>query len=202
MDSKEFIACGIIESYCKGTASAEDAVLLQIMLKSYPQLQAEIIKCEKQLLKNLSEQSPGLTKIKYSLMRKIYKTQATLDPKYLPLMDEVCDFKKYAECFILNAVKPPSEDDFYNIHSVALPSTAEVFNIAIWLKNKLEEEIHFGMNEFVLILEGSCEMNFEGFKKQYAAGEIIWIPAGIKHSALVTSAEPMLGLVQKQLTAA
>lgn len=81
----------------------------------------------------------------------------------------------------------------------SLPSTNEIKNYAAWLRHEICEEVHSDINEYIFIMEGTCTMTFNGVKKDFAAGEFIFIPPHIKHKAVVTSAVPMGAIVQHRL---
>ena len=98
----------------------------------------------------------------------------------------------------LTPVQYPA-DDFDNLHVVGLPSTNEIINFAVWAKQGHEEEMHDDRNEYLAILDGSCDMYMNGVKTSYKKGDIITIKTGISHYAVITSAQPMFALVQRQL---
>ena len=95
---------------------------------------------------------------------------------------------------------PCSDHDNLSVHE--LPSTNAVTNFMVWAKKGLDPEEHSACNEFVVILEGHCDMYFNGEKKHYGAGDIIRIPPFMPHYAVITSATPMVAIVQRQMIAA
>lgn len=197
---KTFLQSGIIERYCTGNTSPEENAFVAMMQSVFPEIAEEIRKAQTILDGDTPDLTPQLTKVKLSLMRNIYKTESVRDKTFLPLMDEVQHMNKYETAVKANNLSAPGEP-YKNIFLMPLPSTPEVQNFALWLKQELKEEIHFGINEFVLVMQGSCIMDFDGLERSYSKGEVIFIPPGIKHKAVVTSAEPMFGLVQRQIIA-
>jgi mannose-6-phosphate isomerase-like protein (cupin superfamily) len=97
---------------------------------------------------------------------------------------------------------PTPAEPFDNLSFYDLPSTDAVTNFMVWVKNGHDEEEHNNFREFVVILEGHCDMYMNGEKKHFTAGEIICIPPFVPHHAVITSGEPMVAIVQRQLIAA
>jgi len=113
-------------------------------------------------------------------------------------MNQPAAFARYVDSARANNLKAPGI--FYdNIFVQELPSTREVLNFAVWAKKGHEEEAHDDRNEYLAILEGSCDMVMEGKVTPYKKGSIITIKAGVPHHAVITSKEPMFALVQRQL---
>ncbi|RYY35925.1 MAG: cupin domain-containing protein [Sphingobacteriaceae bacterium] len=201
MTAAEFLQLGLIETYCLGFTSREEDMLVQKMADMYPEIAREIEKVKESfhhfLQKRTMDPSPA---VKTAVMRNIYNQQVSLKKEWVPLMHETVDFKRYYECAAANNVHVSTPVvAFDNLFAQELPSTNEVINFAVWAKQGHEEETHDDRNEFIAILEGSCEMYMNGKMKAYAKGEIITIPPHIPHYAVVTSAQPMFALVQRQL---
>ena len=85
------------------------------------------------------------------------------------------------------------------IRITGLPSTDYVTNFFALVKAGHPEEWHDDYVEYIVVLEGSCVMNFDGEERPFSKGDIIAIPKHIKHTASVTSDEPMWALVQRQV---
>ena len=131
-------------------------------------------------------------------MNTIYTQQAVLHKEWVPLMHEAINFGRYFEAVAANRLTTPAED-FENLFVQELPSTREIINFAVWAKKGHEEEMHDDRNEFLAVLDGSCDMYMNGIKTSYQRGEIITIKTGIPHYAVITSQKPMFALVQRQL---
>lgn len=199
MNAAEFIRSGIIETYCLGFTSSEENAMVEQMAAAHPEVQQEI---EKQrasfnnfLQKRKIQPSPS---VKTAVMRNIYAQQAVLKKEWAPLMNEPALFRRFYECAKANGLTAPAT--FYdNLFVQDLPSTKEIINFAVWAKKGHEEEVHNDYNEFIAILEGSCNMYMEGTIKAFTKGGIIAIQPGIPHYTVITSAQPMFALVQRQL---
>jgi quercetin dioxygenase-like cupin family protein len=87
---------------------------------------------------------------------------------------------------------------FENRFISELSSTNKVINFIVTAKKGHEQEVHEDFIEYLYIIEGTCTMNFDGIEIAYSPGDIISILLNIKHTAVVTSEQPMLALVQQQ----
>lgn len=199
MDVAEFIRSGIIETYCLGFTSNEENMLVEKMAAEHPEVKKEIERVgasfNQFLQKRKIQPSPA---VKTAVMNTIYSQQASLKKEWVPLMNVATDFARYIQSATANKLKYP-EAPFDNIYVQELPSTREVINFAVWAKSGHEEEAHHDRNEYIAILDGSCDMYMDGKITSYKKGEIIPIMAGIPHHAVITFAEPMFALVQRQL---
>jgi len=199
MTAAAFIQSGIIETYCLGFTSPEENLLVEQMAETFPQVKQEIEKVRASFHHFLQERkiqpSPS---VKTAVMYNIYSQQAVLNKEWVPLMDQPTDFQRYYDSAEANKLEAPAVS-YDNIFVRHLPSTNEIINFAIWAKTGHEEEVHDDMNEFIAILDGSCDMYMEGKIIPFEKGQVITLKPGVLHSAVVTSAQPMFALVQRQL---
>ena len=200
MDTAAYIASGIVETYCLGLASPIEAQEVEEYAKRYPEIQKEIdainSSLEEYAMANRVEPALG-SKIK--LLLGLY--QQVSGKVYPPLVKENTtsnDFSKW----IADKDIPSPVGDYDNIWVHELPSTDTVMNAMVWAKKGFDAEEHSTCNEFVVILEGHCDMYFNGEKRHYESGEIIRIPPFVPHYAVITSTTPMIAIVQRQLIAA
>ena len=199
MTAAELISSGILDSFCLGFTSREEDATIEEMAARFPDVQQEIEKIRESLsafvLKNKIQPSAS---VKTAVMHTIYAQQAGEHPEFVPLMHKPADFKRFYQSAAANQLTEVNES-FDNLYVKELPSTNEVINFAVWAKNGHEEESHSDRNEYIAILEGSCDMFMNGYKSSYTKGEIISIEAGVSHYAVITSEQPMFALVQRQL---
>ena len=201
MNVKEYIASGIIESYCLGFTSPQENEVVKQMAANYPAVQEEIEKVRNSMHTILKETAiKPRPSVKTAVMNTIYTQQSLINPEYVPLLHEPINFERIYNSAKANQLKEPVEI-FENLYAQDLPSTQEIINFAVWVKQGHEEEMHTDRMEYIAILEGSCEMIMGGEKKMYQQGEIITIPINVPHYAVITSAKPMFALVQRQLVA-
>ena len=139
--------------------------------------------------------------VKARIMLAAYQTDAGAGKEFPPLILEnsvADDFRQW-----LSGVNIPKPGEtFENLAFYDLPSTEAVTNFMVWAKVGHDEEEHNDFREFIVILEGHCDMYMNGEKKHYTTGEIIRIPPFVPHHAVITSEVPMVAIVQRQLIAA
>lgn len=199
MNVKDYIASGIIESFCLGFTTPEEAEVLKQMAALHPEVQLEMDKVRTSMNNIIKETAiKPRPFVKTALMNRIYAQQSLVHPQYIPLLHEPVDFERIYESAKVNDLKIPGEF-FENIHMQDLPSTTEIINFAVWVKKGHEEELHTDRIEYIAILDGSCDMIMNGVKKAYSKGQVITIPINVPHHAIITSIQPMFALVQRQL---
>jgi len=202
MDIKTYISSGILEQYCAGALSDTEMAAVETYAAEYPEIRTEINRIddaiESYAMANLVRPKDSL---KARVLLAAYQTESGAGKEYPPLiMDSSVtdDFRQWLK----DVIVPPPGDAFDNLSFYDLPSTEAVTNFMVWARTGHEEEEHNDFREFVVILEGHCDMYMNGEKKHYTAGEIIRIPPFIPHHAVITSEEPMVAIVQRQLIAA
>ena len=197
----DFIGSGIIKNYCHGCTNGEENKEVLLMASLYPLVRQEINKIKAGLSKKIIADeiipSPG---VKTSLMHRIYTQQSVIHKKFLPLMNNTKSFDDFNECITANNLQSSREGED-DIQVQELPSTNEIINIAAWVKNVQPQEIHHDMNEYIAVVEGTCDMYFGNNKRSYRKGEIIFVPQHVLHFAVITSVQPMFALVQRQMIA-
>ncbi len=182
-----------------GFTSRDEDLEVEQMAALFAEVQLEVEKSKAYLSSYLpNPKMQPSTSVKSAVMHSIYTQQAELHKEFVPLMHKQSDFVRYYQSAAANHLMQVNEP-FDNLYAIELPSTKEVINLAVWAKLGHEEEVHTGMIEYIAILEGSCDMYMMDKKVSYTKGEIISIPPGIPHSAVITSRQPMFALVQRQL---
>ncbi|MEO6668237.1 MAG: cupin domain-containing protein [Ferruginibacter sp.] len=198
MNLKAFIKSGILTNYCLGFCTAEEVLEVEILSERYPEIKEEIEtirqQLEERLLLNTIKPSPS---VKVAVMRSVYKQQATIKTQFPPLINENISKQELENWVAFNNIQSPLEE-FENLFITELPSTEHVINFIVAAKQGHEQEMHEEFIEYLFVINGSCTMNFEGKERSYAVGDLISIPPNVNHRAFVTSAEPMLALVQRQ----
>ncbi|RYF87815.1 MAG: cupin domain-containing protein [Chitinophagaceae bacterium] len=201
MELAAFLESGIIETYCLGFTSEEENQLVESMRTAHPEVQAAIEEVGAGLNEVLKQQeikpTPG---VKLAVMHAVYRQHSSEDKRFVPLLNATADFHHIEASLLANQLKIP-DDTFSNLYVQELPSTNEVINLAVWMKEGHEAETHADYKEFIAIIEGSCEMTIGDITTSYKAGDIISIPLHISHHAVITSSQPMFAVVQRQLLA-
>lgn len=202
MNVANYIASGILDSYSMGQLSDAERAEVEQYAKSNPEIGTELKRIYDSLeFYAMAKGLPPHASVKIKLMLGIYEQQCGAGKKFPPLIKDnirAADFKNWLASITITEPAEP----FDNLASFDLPSTEEVTNFVVWAKQGHEEEEHDLFNEYIVILKGHCDMYFRGEKKHYNTGDIIFIPPFIPHTAVITSAEPMVAVVQRQLIAA
>jgi len=193
-----YIDSGIIEVYCLGFTTPEEASEVEEMAALYPQVAAEIERIRTTFNDFIGRQeiTPSV-KVKQGVMRTIYKQQSQTKHEYVPLLDELKDSHLLFDTVKANQLAATSSTD-EDLTILELPSTKEVINLAVWAKTGVGEENHEAFDEYVAIMKGSCNMYLNEEKISFSEGAIIHIPRQVTHRAVVTSEEPMFAIVQRQ----
>jgi quercetin dioxygenase-like cupin family protein len=202
MDIAAYIASGILETYCLGQVTEQQRAEVEQYANEFPEIQAELkqISDSLEFYSRQNSEAPQAS-VKIKLLLKIYEQESGAGKKYPPLIKEKTGAEDFKNWLLDIAIEEPAAG-FDDIATFDLPSTETVTNFMVWAKEGHEEEMHTEYNEFIVILKGHCDMYFNGVKKHYDTGEIIVIPPGIPHNAIITSDEPMVALVQRQALAA
>ncbi len=199
MNVQKYISSGVIESFCLGFTTVQQNEVIVQTAALYPEVQEEIDTVRASLNSIVKEAAiKPRASVKRAVMNTIYTQQAQLYPQYVPLMHEPVDFERLYTSVKINELKVPQQS-FENLYVQELPSTTEIINFAVWAKKGHEEEFHTDRMEYIAVLERSCDMFMNGEKTSFVKGDIITIPINVPHYAVITSAQPMFALVQRQL---
>ena len=202
MNLANYIASGILDSYSIGQLSNAERAEVGQYAKLYPEIGIELKRIHDSL--EFYAIANGLAphaSVKTKLMLGIYEQQCGTGKKYPPLIKENIRAANFKDWLAGITITQPAES-FDNLTTFDLPSTETVTNFMVWAKQGHDEEEHDSFNEYIVILKGHCDMYFGGDKKHYNTGDIIFIPPYIPHTAVITSDEPMVAVVQRQLIAA
>lgn len=199
MDIEAYINSGIIESYCLGFCTLDEAQQIEMLASQHPLIQVAINnvrnRYEEQIKRNAITPSSA---VKKNVMLQVYKLHAATHKEFPPLIDDHLQTEELNK-WITNQHYPVAEAPFNNLLISALPSTNTVINFFVTSIKGHEPEVHDNLIEYIYVIKGSCTMDFNGIKNKYDAGQLIRIEPQIIHSAIVTSEEPMRALVQRQL---
>ena len=202
MDIKTYISSGIVEQYCLGMLSDTERTVVEGYAAEFPSIKDEIDRITDAMESYaLANPIQPTSSVKARVLLAAYQTEAGAGKAFPPLIIDnsvTDDFRQWLDGVNI----PPPGESFDNLSFYDLPSTEAVTNFMIWAKEGHDEEEHNEFREFIVILEGHCDMYMNGEKKHYKTGEIIRIPPFVPHYAVVTSDLPMVAIVQRQLIAA
>ena len=201
MDIDAYISSGVLENYCLGFCSETEKAVIEKNAAAYPAVKNEIekirISLEEFILANKIKPSPS---VKIRVMLSLYDKMARSDTEYAPLINEQMDPAILTSWVAAENITDPT-GNFEDLYVTELPSTEQVTNFIVHAKTGHEPEMHDNFNEYLYVIRGSCIMDFDGVKRSYKEGEIIYIMPHINHAATVTSQQPMIALVQRQACA-
>jgi quercetin dioxygenase-like cupin family protein len=190
MDIKQFINSGILEIYCMGIASDEERIAVESYASRHVEVQEEINAINAALL-GYAEGSgktiaPGLRK----------KTLEAITKQNFPLLlSGQRNIQWWLEFIDALNINLPAE---YEIHLVDLPGDEIRTNYIAWAKKGASiEESHGDEDEYLLMVKGSCTITVDGHTTKYLPGDLIYIPKGKVHTAVVISEEPMIVIGQR-----
>jgi mannose-6-phosphate isomerase-like protein (cupin superfamily) len=140
---------------------------------------------------------------KLSGLNSLKKQRQPIDLADLPLLEASSNFLDWQAA--IEGIEPP--EDFENIHLHPLESTEKRELFVAWVKEYVEEEVHYDLLESFLILEGSCECHITGGDGQtrivrMGQGDFITMQLGETHDIRITSLHPTKAILQWQKLAA
>lgn len=196
MDTKAYIASGIIEDYCLGILTEIEMQEVELLAAADPMIQSEITAHQQALEKYAIEFAklppPSLKQKTQSLLDNLLTEETALVTK-LPILNKYTDSKHW-----LSIVKPllPKQlgDDMF-VH--VLQDTEEVEQLLIWTRIDYPDEVHTFEKECFMILEGECEC-FIGSDTviRLGAGGFLDIPMHEHHDVKIVKG-PVLAIVQR-----
>ena len=140
---------------------------------------------------------------KLTRLNALRKQRQHLDPGHLPLLEESATFLDWQAA--VAGIEPP--EDFENIHLHTLESNEKRELFVAWVKEYVEEEVHYDLLESFLILEGACECHITGEDGntrivRMGQGDFITMQVGETHGIRITSLKPAKAILQWQKLAA
>jgi mannose-6-phosphate isomerase-like protein (cupin superfamily) len=198
---EKYRGSGIIEAYCLGLLSEEEAVALTLAAEKDFQLQLQIAETEQALrsYSNIDRASAMKNSILSSLSSIPVFTK--IDIANPPLIDRNSDIADWNEA--VAHIEP--ETDHGDIKTSFLVFTDELQLCVAWLSDRLEEDEHHedDFEESFLILEGSCECNVGGNIFRLKAGDYLDIPFNTPHTITSTSPQGYVkAIIQRRKSAA
>jgi mannose-6-phosphate isomerase-like protein (cupin superfamily) len=189
---------GLIEAYCMGTLTDAEAEKISILATKYPEVQLEIDKTIATLISIKSNQlDPSL---KNKILNRI---EGLIEPTIIDIHNP-SPINKYSEAVAwrnsITQINKPVIEDGVGVHTIIDRSDFQLS--IVWLYESLTEEghDHNDFKESFLILEGSCECDFDGKIYQFTAGDFFDIPNNINHTIknISTTTPYVKGIVQRR----
>ncbi|MBK8566385.1 MAG: hypothetical protein IPN76_24380 [Saprospiraceae bacterium] len=131
------------------------------------------------------------------------KERKKLDPTNLPMLAENSnwlDWQAYVEDIV-----PPTEFDNIHLHSLESNEKRDLF--VAWVKQMVDEEVHYDILESFVLLEGACECHIRDEKGEtrivrLRQGDHITMQIGETHDIVITSLEPAKAILEWRKLAA
>ncbi|MCF8243922.1 MAG: hypothetical protein K9J37_01385 [Saprospiraceae bacterium] len=126
-----------------------------------------------------------------------------LELNNLPWLFENTNWVDWQE--VVNGIEPP--ENFENIHLHTLESNDKRELFVAWVKEMVDEEVHYDLLESFLILEGSCECHISNAKGEtrvvrLGQGDSISMQLGETHDIIITSLQPAKAILEWRKLAA
>ncbi len=140
---------------------------------------------------------------KISALEAQKSARTKLDPDNLPMLSENHNWLDWQE--VVDGIEPPA--DFENIHLHTLESSEKRELYVAWVKQMVEEEVHYDILESFVLLEGSCECHISNEKGEtrivrMGQGDHILMQLGETHDIIITSLKPAKAILEWRKLAA
>jgi len=196
IDVKTYLESGIIEEYCLGLASREEASQFMELCKEYPNITLYLQKTEAAIKLYFSFfQKQNSRTSKKIIRQRILENEAW---EHAQLEGEEKQLKQYISISrntdiakvqaAIKALQPPAEYDNVAAHSLYNKDGHEL--TLVWVKEIVPMEEHPHLDESFLVLEGTAECSIDGQIFYMKAGDYMHIPRESHHEVVITSSSP------------
>ena len=184
---EKYLQPGILEEYCLGLLSEEEAAAIGTTAKLYPQLEEKIEALEQALIRATATDTRQPLKEKILYLFETIPPQNKINLSNPPTIDRNSNLHEWVEA--LQLLQP--DKDYGNIKVRFLKDTPEHQLCVAWLHDTLDEEEHHkdDFAESFFIVEGSCECNIGGQIIHLKAGDYLDIPYNTHHTIKATSVQ-------------
>jgi mannose-6-phosphate isomerase-like protein (cupin superfamily) len=197
MTEQELAASGLLEQLVLGTLTAEQAAMVRTALASMPALRAEVEAMEAGLEHMaMSRSVPPPASARAGLMRQVALDVAVRQnedrPPILHPRSKVSDYARWIDR--PEMVEDPANE---NIFFIPFAANDDGMSALVWMRKGADEETHTDCIEKFLIIEGTCDIFFNGRAHPLKAGDHMSIPMHVPHSVKVTSEIPCRIIIQR-----
>lgn len=201
-DLNQYIASGVIESYCLGNLSDAEARTLTELAAQHPEIKAEIDHTLA-VLEQYSRHSAPAPDLKNRTMQFLntFIAQESIPLDDPPLINQYSDANAWQVA--VKGLQPEHQEDGFAVRFLKESPDLEL-NL-VWLYHEMVEDEHPEKDfaESFLILEGACECDFDGHIVRFSAGDYFDVPPGVKHIIKNVSihTDYVKGIVQRRKAA-
>ncbi len=197
---EEYIHSGILELYVLGLTSAEETLQVNELLLLHPEIQKEVSDICLTLNKMNAPVEPNesIKPLIFAIIDYTERLQAGEEPEFPPVLNpnsKVSDYEKW-----LSRKDMVSTTTTENAFAKIIGYTPTGTTAIVWLLNYMPSEIHTNESERFLIVEGSCDINFNDTTYSLNPGDYLEIPLHVYHTIKVTSEIPCK-LIQQRIAA-
>lgn len=202
----QYLASGIIEQYCLGLTTPEEAKELEHYCFQYETVRLELKAVQDALLaynQQFGKNPPSDTggKILNSIEELKFET-ANFDSKgHLSEFISVSHFSSINKWqHLVSHIKPPADYENIHLHEIFNNGGKELY--VAWAKMGVDDELHTDLKEKFLILEGTCRCQVGNEFLVLGPGGFLDIPLHTIHNLRVTSNGPVKVILSKEKLAA
>ena len=188
-----YLSSGIIENYCLGSATAEEAKQLLFLCKEYPALSRRLNETQRSLEKYIhgfEKKAPAdlISTLKFGISENEKMNQV----KFIESTNELSNYfeiTRHTDVVQLQSlIKNISAPEYFeNEHLHPLYQSDDKLLGIIWLKDKLPPETHADIEECFIVLNGSVDCIVEEEVIKLKKGDFMRMPLGKEHTIVVTS---------------
>ena len=202
----KYLASGIIEQYCLGLATPEEASELEQYCSQYEAIRLELEAAQNALLGYAQQfakapsQNTG-SKILHQIEELKFAAASFSENGQLPefiAISEHSEAQKWEA--LVGHIEPPA--DYKNIHYHEIFRNRAQRLAVVWLKEGIPEESHDALKEKFLVLEGTCRCQLGEKVIDLGPGDFLDIPLHTVHDLTVTSEGPVKLILSKEKLAA
>lgn len=197
---EEYIHSGILELYVLGLTSAEETLQVNELLLLHPEIQKEVSDICNTLTAMNAPVAPNesIKPLIFAIIDYTERLQAGEEPEFPPVLNsnsKISDYDRW-----LSRKDMVASDNTENAVAKIIGYTPTGTTAIVWLRNYMPSEIHTSESERFLIVEGSCDINFNDTTYSLKAGDYLEIPLHVYHTIKVTSSIPCK-LIQQRIAA-
>lgn len=185
MNVQKYIESGIIEEFCLGLLSDDQAKEVMANASLFPEIQQEIEQTEEALA--AYAHTPPRPALREQVLKALsdVRSEEKINPKNPPPIHRYSNAAKWNEA--LSGIEPNLEHNGLKLFFLRKTKESQLY--IAWLRSELVEDAHH-RNEFqesFLILEGTCECILGNQTIQLRPGDYVDIPFDTPHTIKVTS---------------
>jgi len=201
----EYLESGIIEKYCLGLSSDEEAKELLILCKQYPEIEEYLQQTSGATQTYLAGyQKPVLARNKEIIKQSILENEAWANTQLSTENNQLLEYISISRTTDLEKVNeliknltPPTDFDNIAVHNLYKDEKSEL--MLVWAKVIVPEEEHPHVDESFLMLEGTLDCYIDDEIIHMKKGDFMRIPPHSKHKVLITSSTPAKAIQSRVL---